>query len=226
MNRRSQIYIVVGFIVLIVVVTILAALSSGGIQSAGTTFNTTTTTPITSADHTKGPSNATVSVIEYGDYQCPACGAYEPMVEQLESAYSGKVLFVFRNFPLTQIHQDAMPAAEAAEAAALQGKFWEMHDLLYKDQATWSDTPADQVFVKYYNGYAQSLGLNMTKFTADVSSSAVSSRIQTDVSAANSASVDHTPTFFVNLKQIPNPTSYQQFAAVIDAALAASSTAQ
>jgi protein-disulfide isomerase len=223
MNRSTQVYVVIGFIVIVIVATVAAAYFSSGTQSSGATTNEPTTAPITSSDHTKGPADAKVTLIEYGDYQCPACGAYEPIVEQLEQAYSGRVLFVFRNFPLTQLHQDAMPAAEAAEAAALQGKFWEMHDLLYKDQNVWSDTSADQVFAKYYNGYAQSLGLDMTKFSADATGSMVGQKIQSDVAAANASVVDHTPTFFVNLTEIPNPTSYQQFASILDAALATSS---
>lgn len=222
-NRRTQVLVVAGFIIVVLAIALYAGISSQGVQSAGSTFNATTAAAITSDDHTKGPANATVTLIEYGDFQCPACGAYEPLVEQLEATYNGRVEFVFRNFPLTQIHQDAMISAEAAEAANLQGKYWEMHDLLYKNQSTWSAVSADQVVSKYFNGYAQTLGLNVAKFDSDIASSAIQARVQRDIDSGNAAQIDHTPTFFLNLTQIQNPTSIQQFESVLDTALGTSS---
>lgn len=224
-NRRTQVLVVIGFIVLVVIIAVIAGFSSGGIQKAANTFNATQTAPITSADHTKGPASAKVTLIEYGDFQCPACGAYEPLVEQLEKEYDGRVEFVFRNFPLYQIHQDAMIAAYAAEAANLQGKYWEMHDKLYATQNDWAQDPADKVVADYFNGYAQSLGLNVQKFDSDIDSQTVKDRVQRDLDSGNTAQVDHTPTFFVNLTQIQNPTSLQDFESTLNAALGATSTA-
>ena len=139
-----------------------------------------------------------------------------------------RVEFVFRNFPLYQIHPFAKIGAQAAEAASLQGKYWQMHDLLYKDQAQWtantSLAPA-AVVSQFFNGYAQSLGLNVTQFDTDINSSAVMARVQRDLTSGNAAQIDHTPTFFVNLQQIPNPTGLAQFEQVLDQALASSSAA-
>jgi protein-disulfide isomerase len=181
----------------------------------------------------KGSTTPKVTVIEYGDFECPACGAYEPLVQQLETAYTNQpVEFVFRNFPLFQIHPFAMISAQAAEAAGLQGQYWQMHDLLYKDQSEWtanSSLSASDVVSKFFDGYAQSLGLNVVQFDTDINSDAVKQKVQNDLALGNAASVDHTPTFFINLAQISNPGSYNEFKADIDAALAAqtaSSTAK
>lgn len=118
-----------------------------------------------------------------------------------------------------------MISSQAAEAAGLQGKYWEMHDMLYAKQAEWSQEPAASVVQKYFNGYAQSLGLDVTKFDSDIGSSVVTSKIQKDVDSGNAAHIDHTPTFFINLVQIPNPNSYAAFKESIDAAIASSSAA-
>jgi protein-disulfide isomerase len=207
---------------------VAAAIASQGTQQAPSNFAATSAAPIDAADHVKGDASSTVSVIEYGDFECPACGAWEPIMEQIESDYGNRVTFVFRNFPLTQIHVNALTAAKAAEAAGLQGKYWEMHDLLYQKQNDWVNDAASDVVSKHFNGYAQSLGLDVTKFDADISSDAVAARVQRDVDSGNAAQINHTPTFFVDLKQIQNPSSAQQFTQIIDQALAqasASSTA-
>ena len=204
-------------ILLVLVVGAVAFLSGNSAPTAPET----TTSPITAADHVRGAATSTVSLIEYGDFECPACGAYEPLMEQLLKDYGTKVTFVFRNFPLTMLHKNAMLGAEAAEAAGLQGKYWEMHDLLYTQQQEWS-TGSTADATKAINGYATSLGLNLTKFDADMQSQGVSDKIQSDMKAGTAAQIDHTPTFFINLKQIPNPQSYAQFRTALDDALAAS----
>lgn len=174
---------------------------------------------ITAADWTEGNRNAKVTLIEYGDYQCPACAAYYPIVKKAVSDYQDKILFVFRNFPLSQ-HPNALPAASAAEAAGAQGKFWEMLGLLYQNQNSWSDlsNPRNQFEV-----FASQLGLNLEKFRSDEISQAVQDKIQKDSNGGFAAGIDHTPTFFVNLKQIPNPQSYDDFKSVINQALSAAS---
>jgi protein-disulfide isomerase len=181
----------------------------------------TTVPAITAADHTQGNPNATVSFTEYADYECPACAEYLPVVKEVVQNYSSSIRYVFRNFPLYSIHPDAGIAAQAAEAAGLQGKYWEMHDLLYTNQSTWAAESPDQVVAKYFDGYAQSLGLNMNKFNTDIGSQQVLDKIQTDVAGGTTAQIDHTPTFFINMKQIPNPTSYAEFQTAINSALAA-----
>lgn len=206
------------------IVTILVLATVGiiylGSRSAGTSHFTATVAPaITTTDWTEGPKDAKVTLIEYGDFQCPACGAYYPVVKQILSAYGDKILFVFRNFPLTQVHEDAQIAAQAAEAAGLEGKYWEMHAQLYETQRTWSTASPDTVVKDYFDGYAQSLGLNVDKFNQDIISDPVKNKIQADIAGGNAAAIDHTPTFFVNFTQIPNPTSYDKFRSALDNAL-------
>lgn len=215
------------FLAVIIVITIIAAVvsSNGGASSGTSGFTATQTSAATSTDHAHGNATAKVTMIEYGDYECPACGEYEPLVQQLFKSYGDRVLFVFRDFPLYQIHPFAMISAQATEAANLQGKYWEMHDLLYSKQSEWSTnsslSPTD-VVSKYFNGYAQSLGLNVTQFDTDINSDAVKARVQSDLALGNAAQIDHTPTFFINDVQIPNPQSLADFQKDLDSALASS----
>ena len=175
---------------------------------------------ITSADWSKGSATSSVTMIEYGDFECPACGEYYPTVEQVLANYGNRIRFVFRNFPLSQ-HLSALPAAYAAEAAGREGKYWEMFDKLYANQAVWAASPSTAPAA--FRGYAQSLGLDMTAYDADVASTAVHDKVQADFAGGQDAAVDHTPTFFINRKQIPNPNTYDDFKSVLDAALAAGS---
>ena len=219
MQRTTEIWVIGIFVAVVVIGTGIAAFSSHGNTTASTQFVATTIPELTSADWARGNTNAAVSVTEYGDFQCPACGAYEPIMQQLTKDFGTSVKFAFRNFPLYQIHQDAMISAQAAEAAGAQGKYWEMHDMLYAKQNEWSVEPAASVVKKYFDGYAQTLGLNVAKFDTDIDSSAVKAKVQKDIDSGDAAKVDHTPTFFINLKQIPNPNNYAEFKAAINAAL-------
>lgn len=234
-TSRATLWFIAGFLVLVVGgVIATAAYSSSSAGSAGSGANgmpvapvgfvATSVPPVTSSDWTKGDASSSVSLIEYGDFECPACGEYQPLLQQVFKDYGSRVQFVFREFPLDSIHPDAHIAAQAAEAAGLQGKFWAMHDLLYANQNDWVTTDPTQVVAKYFNGYAQQLGLNVTKFDSDINSAQVTNKIAGDIASGNAAQIDHTPTFFVDLKQIPNPTSYAQFKAELDAALANAGT--
>lgn len=138
--------------------------------------------------------NSPVILEEYGDYQCPPCGVLFPVLKQIEHEYGDQVRFVFRHFPLTKIHRNAMVAAQAAEAARNQGKFWPMHDRLYGTQNAWKDLPdARSTFI----GYASELGLNVDQFTRDLDSSAVAQRIAADMQKGASQGVNGTPTVFI-----------------------------
>ena len=224
-TNKVTIWFVVGFVVLIIAGLVVAGIySSGSSGSSSSGFVSTNAPAITAADWKEGNPNAKVTVIEYGDFECPACGSYFPIVQQVVANFSSTVLFVFRNFPLYQVHPDAGISAQAAEAAGLQGKYWQMNALLYQKQNEWSSISPDQVVSQFFDGYAQSLGLNVTKFNADISSSAVMNKIQTDVTGGTTAQIDHTPTFFVNAAQIQNPGSYNDFASVLNQALASAST--
>jgi protein-disulfide isomerase len=231
--NKATIWFIVGFIVVVTAGAIIAGAYSSGTASsnnASSTFVATVAPAITAADWSEGNPNAKVSLIEYGDFECPACGEYYPLVEQLVQNYSSTVRFVFRNFPLYTIHPFAGVGAQAAEAAGLMGgesKYWAMNNLLYTKQNDWSTngalTPAE-VVSQYFNGYAQSIGLAVNTFDTDMNATSVVNKIQTDVTGGNAASIDHTPTFFVNLKQIPNPTSLAGFEATLNAAVSSSAT--
>lgn len=158
--------------------------------------------------------SGSVSMVEFGDYQCPSCGAVNPTIQKIMKDYEGKVTFVFRNFPLETIHKNAMSAAMYAEASAKQNKFWQMHDKLYEKQSEWSDLsdPAPK-----YLEYAKALGMNADQLKTDAATAEISKLISRDMEDGNALGVSGTPTFFVNGKQIAN-NDYNSLKAAIDAA--------
>lgn len=172
----------------------------------------------TLTNHVEGKGTTGVKLVEYGDYQCPACGQYFPAVKQVVDKYGDRITFQFRNFPLFQLHPNAIAAARAAEAAGKQGKYWEMHDLLYENQQAW--TPVTDVMPAFVQ-YAEKIGLNTTKFNQDYKSAAVNNLIQADLKEGNRLGIDSTPTFFLDGKKIspPDPT-VEAFSKVIDAEIA------
>jgi len=166
-------------------------------------------------NHVTGKGTTGVKLVEYGDFQCPACAAYEPAVAQVRQKYGDQITFQFRNFPLTQIHPNAIASARAAEAADIQGKYWEMHDLLYQNQKEW-EAVTDTVTV--FNQYATQLGLDVNKFKSDFKSSAINDRVQNDLKEGLRLEVSSTPTFFLNGKKISNPNpTLEAFSKIIDA---------
>lgn len=173
-------------------------------------------TKVTATNHVEGKVDSKVKLVEYGDFQCPYCGQYYPIVKQVVAKYQDKIAFQFRNLPLSQIHQNAIAAARAAEAASEQGKFWEMHDLLYEKQSEWSDS---NTVSSIFNSYAQQLGLNVDKFKKDFASSEVNARINADKDEFNKTGEPlSTPTYFLNGKKI-QATSVDEFSKLIDEAL-------
>lgn len=167
--------------------------SKDGNEGLGTKSNVTTS-GIQTDDHVRGKTSAPVVLIEYGDFQCPACGTAYSIVKQLETELGDKLVVVFRHFPLNQ-HKNALVASEAAEAAGKQGKFFEMHDLLYENQDKWSESSDFQTFA---NSYATQLGLDVTKFESDMKASDAQSKIDADLASGRKAQVNSTPTFFLN----------------------------
>ncbi len=151
-------------------------------------------------DHVRGKAGSKVYLVEYADYECPACHEWEPTVEKITKEYGDRVAFIFRNYPLTDIHINAKAAAKAAEAAGLQGKFWEMHDLIYAKYSDWANARKSEQ--AKFEEMAQSLGLDMTKFKADYLSNAVEDRINSDIESAKTMKVGGTPTFFLNGEKI------------------------
>lgn len=159
--------------------------------------------------------SGSVTMVEFGDYQCPSCAAVDPTVQKLLAEYPDKLTFVFRNFPLETIHKNAMSAAKYAEASAKQNKFWQMHDQLYARQTEWSDlaNPTDK-----FLEYAKGLGMNTDQLKKDAASVEISKLISRDMEDGNALGVTGTPTFFVNGKQIAS-NDYNSLKAAIDEAL-------
>jgi protein-disulfide isomerase len=150
--------------------------------------------PVDETDHQTGRPSASVTLVEYGDYQCSHCGAAHPIIKKLLKDQGGDLLFVFRNFPLQESHPNAMIAAQAAEAAALQDKFWEMHDLIYEHQ---DELDKDNLIY-----FAETLDLNISKFTNDMNSQNVISKIENDFESGVRSGVNGTPTFFINDQRV------------------------
>ena len=148
--------------------------------------------------YTRGPATARVTVEEFSDFQCPACGTLEPGLRRVMNDYRDRVQFIFRNFPL-QMHKYAFLAARAAEAAGQQGKFWEMHDMIYDNQKEWSDAMEPRV---QFDSYATRLGLDVQRFKADMERQDLADRIKADLLRGNSLGVKGTPTVYLNGREL------------------------
>lgn len=172
---------------------------------------------ITADDHVYGPADAKVTLVEYADYQCPACGIVHATVAKLKADYGNRVRFVFRNFPIPG-HFNGPAAAYAAEAAGKQGKFFEMSDAIFSKQAEWSPLDAGSM-AKTLDNYARNLGLEMGKFHEDQASAAVKAKVEADAQSGLKAGVDSTPSFFMNGVRT-QARSYDEFKSEFDAALA------
>lgn len=174
-------------------------------------------TPIvlSSLGQTKGPENAKVTVVEFADFQCPACKTYYPVVKETLGGLGDRVRFVYKHFPLASIHANAIPAAKAAEAAGAQGKFFEMHDLLYDKQLEWSELPQDAAKEKFIS-YAEALSVDLEKFKKDYDRDDLEEKIKKNQEEGINNGVNATPTFFVNGKKIQNPNDSAEFKKIIE----------
>ena len=217
---RQWLWIFVVIILIGAVAAMVRLVQTSDNQSAHNTSSVLAS--ITPEDWVRGSASSTVTLTEYGDFQCPACGAYEPLVQSVEAAYGTRVRFIFRHFPLQQ-HPNARPAAMASEAAGAQGKFWEMHDLLYAKQHDWenSDNP-EAIFITY----AETLKLNINTFKDSLNSKVLARKISDSYDYGVLFNVDGTPAFFLNDTRIENPANLDGFKTLIDAALNASSTSK
>ena len=153
----------------------------------------TLTLPVSDSDHSAGPDTAPITLVEYGDYECPHCGAAYPIVKELQRVLGNRLRFVFRNFPLTQIHPHAAHAAEAAEAAGAQGRYWEMHDWLFEHQRHLADSQLVRA--------ADSLGLDTARFQRELEDGVHQGRVREDFMNGVRSGVNGTPTFFINGKR-------------------------
>jgi protein-disulfide isomerase len=159
--------------------------------------------PVSQKDHSQGSDKAPLVLVEYGDYQCPHCGRAYPIVKRLQKTLGDKLKFVFRNFPLSEAHPDALAAATVAEAAALQGKFWEMHDSLYENQAA--------LDAESLTDTARKLGLDVGALDYAAASTGVEERVSSDFEGGVRSGVNGTPTFFVNGLRYDGDWDYAPF---------------
>jgi protein-disulfide isomerase len=166
---------------------------------------------VSAQDHAEGKTSAPCTLVEYGDYQCPSCGQAYPIVKKLQKHFGAKLLFVFRNFPLSQIHPWAEPAAEAAEFAGQQGKFWEMHDLLYENQ----ENLGEELFAEL----AGKLDLDPEQLQTAVAGHANHARIRADFTGGVRSGVNGTPTFFINGTRYDESYDFDTLSEAIEQAL-------
>jgi len=213
MNQSTKSILLWGAVILGIVAMVwgLASLGSGG-GSATTSLNN----GITDTDHVDGPRDAKVVLVEYSDFQCPACSAMYPIVKQLAEAFPEDLAVVYRSYPLRSIHPNAQLSAQAAEAAARQASFWEMHDVLFNTQAQWSNLqdPTD-----FFVSLATSIGLDTEQFQADLTSKEVEDVVNASYNEASGMRLSGTPTFFLNGETIQNPGTYQGFKDLIQSAI-------
>jgi protein-disulfide isomerase len=166
--------------------------------------------------HVRGPRSAPVTIEVYGDFQCPSCGAATAVIGELEKQYTGQLRVIFHEFPLA-MHNHATEAAMAAEAAGLQGHFWEMHDMIYKYQSVWSQATNVSHF---FAAYAESLGLDVGQFQSDAKSAEIQERVVSEGEAGVARGVKNTPTIFINGREVFSAFRRENLLQAIDAALA------
>lgn len=198
----------------IVVVVVLVMVGIFALTNHSSSTSSSNAKP---TSHIEGQGKDGVTLVEYGDYECPYCGQYYPIVKQVVALYSPYIYFQFRNLPLTQIHPNAFAGARAAEAAAMQNKFWQMHDLLYQNQSEWvSASDPTPIF----DQFAKQLGLNVATFKKDFNSSQVNNAINADVAAFNATGAQMaTPSFFLDGKQISPLETVSSFESYLNAAI-------
>lgn len=182
-------------------------------KNDGTSSVAPSVSEVSAFDQVKGNPKAGVLLTEYSDFQCPACASFYPVVSQLVEEYGDRIGFVYRHYPLFSIHPNAEEAAWAAEAAGKQGKFWEMHDMLFDRQQQWSN---ERGVEDIFGDYAESLGLNREQWLSDYKSDVVRDKVEADVASGNRERVNSTPTFFVNGTKMSAPSSLDDFRRMIE----------
>ena len=173
--------------------------------------DSTLTPRVSARDHIEGNADALVTLVEYADFQCPYCGAAHPVIKHLQKSLGEKLRFVFRNFPLTHAHPYALLAAQAAEAAALQGKFWQMHDLIFENQ--------EELEPEVLPVWAHKIGLDVDQFAKAVREERVTKRIEEDYASGLDSGVDGTPSYFINGTRYEGEDDYDSLhSALLEAA--------
>ena len=173
--------------------------------------------------HFKGAQNSPVVIEEFADYQCPTCGVMHPVLNEINAFYGSRIKFIYRNFPLP-MHKNGYEASVAAEAAGLQGKIWEMQNLLFQNQKVWSNTDTARTI---FEGYAQTIGLDVEKYKTDVAGLNAKQRVDADVKRGQSLNINSTPTVIINGKPVPfEQMTVDGMKKIIDAELAATGANQ
>lgn len=219
MSRDVQILGGIGIITLIIV--IFAAFTIGG--QSGTQQGQTEVLNesqkellVRKNSHTDGNPKSKVTVVEFADFQCPACATGHTVMIRIKAEYKDKVRFVYRHFPLTNSHPNANIAALASEASSAQGKFWQMHDKLFENQNEWSgEKDPSGIFAEY----AKEIGLDVDKFTQELKAKKYESIVQSDVADANRLGINSTPTFYIGDKKFAGVLPYEDFKKELDALL-------
>jgi len=210
-KTKPLIVIVVAVVVAAGIAVYWSRLSSAPVRNSGSDASIAANP---GGGHIRGKATAPVTLVEFGDYECPSCGYYYPMVEELLRRYPDRVKLEFHHYPLIQMHAHALAAAMAAEAASDQGKYWEMHDLLYKNQSQWARNPNPE---SQFLAYAANLGLDANKFMRSLKSPDVEKRILEDIQRGSVAKVGGTPSFYINGQPLdPLPKGVDEFAAIIN----------
>jgi protein-disulfide isomerase len=207
---------VIGIVIFTILILVIGGIFLSKFSNGPTMINKEQTKEVLSVksdDWIKGTSEAPITIVEYLDFECEACRVYYPITKRLQQEYQNKVRFIVRYFPLPG-HKNSMTSASAAEAAGRQGKFWEMHDLLYENQKSWGEKKISDPSL--FTEYAKQIGLDMEKYSKDINSQEVIVRINRDKNSGGSLGISGTPTFFINGEKIPNPKGYEDFKSIID----------
>lgn len=215
MSKKGQEFLIWGLIIVGLGAIVLGMYAAVATPEQAGGDSQVLATPVGADEQWRGSESATVTLVEYSDFECPACKYFYGIVKQLEEEKGDKVRFVFRHFPLQQ-HKYARTAALAAEAAGKQGKFWEMHDVLFERQDEWSKSEDIQ---RTLTGYAVLIGLDVGKFVGDVQLPELAARIESDVAEGVKQQVQGTPTFYLNGKQVQF-RSYEDLNRLVEAELA------
>ena len=219
MKRNLPLLLIVGVLLAAFAVGVLLFKTMKPAPEVQANTNAAATAPGADPPHVRGVPSAPVTLEEYGDFECPPCGSLYPLLKDVEKVYGDRLRVVFREFPLSSMHKHAYDAARAAEAAGVQGKFWEMHDMLYEKQLEWTVAPAPR---SMFLNYARTLQLDEDSFTRDMAGELASTRVALDMRRGKSRGVIGTPTVFVADRQLkPEEVTNEGLHKAIDEALQA-----
>ncbi|MEK7157674.1 MAG: DsbA family protein [Patescibacteria group bacterium] len=214
-NNRLSIRAVAfwGIFVIVIGGMIFGMIKAASYNSTSKKESLVLTSPITAGDWVRGSKDAKVIIIEYSDFQCPACTYYYNLAKQAHKDFGDRIAIVYRHFPLRNIHANADVAALSAEAAGKQNKFWEMHDMIFETQENWkNEKNAQEIFIEY----AGKLDLDAEQFKKDLDLKELKQKIEADYQSGVTIGVNHTPTIFVNGIEIQNPKDYEEFKQIIN----------